>query len=247
MTVGLEFNTDDGHLQLAVGMVFFRHIHTEVMLSGASGWAQFGSNGSYKDLTLAGLTLADVPMIALSSTGGTWAKLISTSGGLTWRIYRIGSVNVTVYVFNTTPVPTDPGYGMILYDPSGSGVIRWSSEYRIANPIGTFDENGYTGLDRTGRQCAHVPQKQGTSQYLQFSKAGYGSCQIGSMLGYQFYQSTGWGRTAVVCSGSNLSALNLALQTSNIPYMCSPQPTLPASTASESPSFRSLILDVTGL
>lgn len=248
MTAGVEVIHDEGRVQLSHDFTYF-NLFTKIVLSGTGGWSQFGTTGSYQDVTVSGIGMADVPMPALSSAAGTYCnRIASTGSSVTWRIYRVSSGNhpVTLYVFTVT-APVVSGYngGLEIYGPDG--VLRFSDSGKWCSILGVFENDVYTGKSRSGRSCAHVPQKQITSQYNLFTVGGLGSCvQPGGTAGYQVYQQSGWSRSVIVCNGDALSRTQVAMQTSTVPVQCSPSPVGPISTSSEAPGFRSMILDVTG-
>ncbi|GFE73443.1 hypothetical protein NTCA1_10920 [Novosphingobium sp. TCA1] len=249
MTAGMETITPDGRGQLTTDMVFFR-LEQTVQLPAGSGWSQYGNNSGQRDVFIAGLTIADAPMPALTSAGGSWAEIVSTSGGgITYRVYSVGPSDVTLLVFSQRRPPVSAHMaGCELYKPDGS--IVFSSDYPIARPLGILSNTGYSGVSLAGRSVAHVPQKQEANSAVNYTYTGQGSCQIGPYQGYQVYQRNQWSRTSVVASGSTAAAGgNFYSDSGTIQYMCASSPSgVPLSQQIGSlGGWRSLILDITNL
>ncbi len=246
MPAGIEIYTADNHLQLTDNNIYFR-LEQKVVLDN-TGWAQYGNNGSYRDVTFTGPGSGDAPMLALASQAATWHRQISsTSTSVTYRVYRTsaGGYSVTCYLFSKRP-PPDSNMPFCIFNDAGQCVFN--ANYPPARPIGTFSAGTYTGLDRTGRSLAFVPQKRAASQYILWTYGGAGSCQLpGGINGYQAYQQTGWSETALNCWGEAISWANFATQVGPIPHSCAGSSNQygPGS-GSETQGYSALILDVTG-
>lgn len=244
MTAGFELLTDDGHLQLSTDRLYFRL--EQALVLDNTGWSQHGTSGSYRDVVFTGPGSSDAPMLALASQAAVWHRQISsTSSSVTFRVYRTtsGSYPVSCWLFSRRLPPSDPP-PFALYNSSGQCIL--SAAYPPARPLGVFKDGVYTGVSRTGRTLAFVPQTRKTYDYATYSAGGYGSCTSGSTPGYQFYQETGWSEDAVICWGASLSLSNIYMQLGPFPYFCSPTPATPPSNSRGTTGKTSaLVLDVT--
>lgn len=246
MLSGIEIIHNEGRTQLSHDFTYF-NLYTKVEINGLIGWSQYGTTGSYQDVIISGISLADAPLAALSSAAGTYCEQINaTSNSVTYRVYRKSSGNhsVWLYIFTVTAsvISTE---GLEIYD--ASGVLRFSANGKWCKIMGVYADGVYNGKSRTGRSCAHVPQKQMTSQYNIFTRGNLGSCTIGGGIqGYQVYQQTGWSRSVILCDGDLLSQDLISMQQGPFPVQCSTSSVIPSSSSSESPKYQSIIIDVTG-
>lgn len=244
MAAGLEVVTPDGHLQLTTDLLYFR-FEGKTTLNN-TGWSQWGTTGSYRDVTFNGPGANDAPMLALSCTAGVWAtRIAATTTSVTFRVYRVsaGGASVTCYLFSRRP-PPDANAPFVLFNSAGNCVFN--ANYPPARPIGIYKDEVYTGLSRSGRDCAFVPQKRRTYRFNVFTKGGAGSCNPGGGLtGYQQYITTGWSETAIVCNGSTLSLTSIGSSVGPTPHSCTTTAVVPAANTGESPGYSCLILDVT--
>lgn len=250
MPAGFETYTPDGRVQLLANMTYFR-LEQRIDLP-TSGWGQFGNNSGQRDVFVAGLTMADAPMMALTATTHTWADIVSTAnGGITWRVYAVNpsaSTIVAIVFSQRRPPVSDHMAGAEFFMTDGT--IAWSSDYPIARPLGVITQNGYSGVSVAGRHLAHVPQKQEVSTALSFTYAGLGSCRQGNTNGYQVYRRDQWARTGVTAwgGGTIYGASNAFYADSgNIQYTCalSPQSVPISQNIGSLGGWRSLVLDVT--
>lgn len=250
MPTGLEVFLPDGSIKLTNEDPILS-LRDSGVISDSAGWSQEGTNSGYFDVTVYGIQISSAPMIAVrsSSSIGTWAHIQgSSTGAVTFRIYRTGSGSVEWFVFS----PPEPAYLHPPTNPSNSGLelynssnqLVFASETPVARPIGIYSNSGYSGLSLSGRTLAHAPIKQRTYSYTNYTHAGLGSCNIGGQQGYQQYSETGWSRTAISVSGSSVNTANRFSQFGPVPTSCSlSQPSTP-SFSRISPEFSSLILDV---
>lgn len=245
MTAGLEVYTLDGHLQLDAENLYFK-LEDFVVLDN-TGWSQHGTNGSYRDVTFYSVTSSDAAMLALASQAGVWHRQTSsTSTSVTFRVYRttLGNYSVNCWLFSNKP-PANALPPFAIFNASGACIL--SSAYPPARPMGTFKAGVYEGLSRTGRTLAFVPQTRLTSRYTTYTSGGYGTCQVGSTVGYQQYSQTGWNEEAMTCWGEDLTMSNLYSQVGPFPYQCSVSPNVPpGNTSGTLGKSSALILDVTG-
>ncbi len=258
MPVGVEFYTPDGYRQLTDALRYWRLEQKSTL--DASGWSSNGPWGGQgnlvvtRDLFVPGVAMSDFPTVALSSTNGTFATIAPASGGVTVTVFRVNRANpgpVTVYVFSRRR-PVDPGFGMAIYDGSGPGGIIFSAMTPIIRPVGSFDNDGYTGLSLAGRQCAHIPQRRGRTTTRTFSVGGLGSCTYSGSsgtptAGYQTRYRDREDVWLVSCSGSSVAVDGITYNpTSEVPLTCNPGFVgTPPPTYSQQPRYRSVVIDVT--
>ncbi|QSX32631.1 hypothetical protein JYB87_12820 [Shewanella avicenniae] len=214
------------------------------ILTNQLSWAQEGNNSSVYELTINGVTADDEPMLALRCAGGTWAELASsTPNSVKYLIYRVGTADVLWYLF-TAKSPAAITDGLELYDIDGN--VIFNSGHPIARPLGTFSNDGYSGLDLTGRTLAHVPMKMGATAYRFFTHGSLGSCMSGGAYpGYQTYQTEGWQRSAIAINNQTIAMEAREQRLGPYPYACLLNPPLTGMNNFQSLDYSSLILDVT--
>lgn len=244
--VGHQSHTPDGYLQVTTGGRYWRFEGT--IDAGSDGWTASRVT-AVKEVFVAGYSLADQPVAALSSASGSFATIIAASGGVTIRVTRIGSDPVLIYLF-TNRRPTDPGMGAVMYDTDQLPV--WSALTPVLSPIGVFDNNGYVGLPLAGRSCAHIPQRRADTNELIFTTGGLGSCTYSGpsgapTQGYDIRRQDRDTATFVRCQGAAISAHGATVLGSSSPFLCSSSPSPPSGAASVQTKYRSVIIDVTGV
>jgi hypothetical protein len=254
MPAGMETTTPDGRVQLTTDMIYFRLEQKIDLPADSNGWAQFGTGSGQRDIFVAGLTVADGPLLALASQSFTWAEIVGTSGGgITWRVYRSGTNAVTLYVFSQRRPPVSAHMaGCELYEYAGP--IVYSSDYPIIRPLGMLTNPApgtYSGVSLAGRSVAHVPIKQEVTSAVSFTSAGIGSCYYSSVQGYQIYRRDQWSRGGVVAWGNSVSGSGNAFfqDSGTFQYQCVPSASaIPASQqVSSTGGWRSMIIDVTNI
>ena len=246
MAALIETWTVDGHSQLRDDYLYFRLEGKASFDATTAAWAQYGNNGgSYRDITFNGPGLADAPMLALSSAAGTWAKLIASTGSsLTYRITRTSAQIVNMWLFSARRPPNDSG--LVCFYADDGGCI-FNSDYPIARPLGTYSNDGYSGISIAGRTLAHVPQKQETASYNIYQSQGLGSCSFNGQASYQITNTTGWSERQVAASNGSLSAANITSIIGPVNYQCMQTNQPPVGSSYSSAIWSSLIIDVTGM
>ena len=242
--VGHQSRTPDGYLQVTTGGIYWRY--EGLIDPGSTGW--IGERvTSFKEVFVAGYSLADQPVAALSSASGSFATIVAAAGGINIRVTRIGSDPVMIYLF-TNRRPTDPGMGAVMYDANQKPV--WSALTPTLNPIGVFDNAGYVGLPLAGRSCAHISQRRAATTELIFTAGNLGSCTYSGTsgtptAGYDIRRQDRDSATLVRCQGATVSAHGATFLGSSTPFQCSTSPTPPSGAASVQSKYRSVIIDVT--
>ncbi|WP_395391544.1 hypothetical protein WBP07_12855 [Novosphingobium sp. BL-8A] len=246
MAAGFICYTDDGHLQITDKQVYFRLEAKASFDATTTGWSQYGNQGgSYRDIIFNGPSLTDAPMLALSSSAGTWAKLIASStGSLTYRITRKSAAVVDMYLFSARRPPATGGC-FRLFDDNGVCIVN--DAYPIARPLGMVNASGYSGISLSGRKAAHVPQKQETSSYNIYTSQGLGSCTFNGQPAYQITNTTGWSEGQCIATTGSASGTNLTSVVGPVNYQCMQTNQPPLGSSYSSAEWSSLIIDVTGL
>lgn len=220
------------------------------MVMDETGWAQdtqmTGGLAQAKTVFFPGVLMSDFPVVACSGDVGTFAQVSAASGGVNIRVSRMTNspaIQVTIYLFSKRP-PPDPGMGYALYN---NGQIVFSILTPIMKPVGTFDNNGYSGVDLTGRTCAHLPQLRSQSSSVLYQSGGLGSC-LGpqGQPQYQILSTSQWQAQMVKCNGSSVSVDTKSRSVGPIPYICTASPqAYTGSNQTSAPNYKSLIIDVT--
>lgn len=215
------------------------------------GWVQEGGNSGQRDFSVSiPESVGYNVMIALRSSQGCWAELVSRSGQtLNYRIFMVGSGTVQYFIYSDAPPPANPSRrGLELYH---QGRRTYASDYQPMLPLGIFSganvSGSYSGIPLSGRRVAHVPVKAYSFSQRSMSYAGQGSCNAGALPGWQVYQQESWTRSAIIAFSGSVSVNNRQMTYGPYPTYCSPALPQVQTNSTTYNGFRSLIIDVTTL
>jgi hypothetical protein len=248
MPAGFQSWTDGNIAQITDVDIFFT-LAIKGTTAGVT-WVQEGNNSGYYDLVISGYSLSDAPMLALKGPG-SWHTLIAATGSsLTFRIFRVGSGDITYYFFtNRRPAVNASKSGLEVYNSAGQ--IVYASDTLIARPMGVFSgalfgSSSYAGQSISGRDIAHVPIKQGTYSFQNDDFGGLGSCTApGGISGYSLTRTTGFQRSAIAASTGSIASAPRASQVTLANIFCSTSFSPDVSSSASALSYESLVLDVT--